>query len=441
MQRELPSTPIGRSLARHAIAVLGVAMAVLLRAVIPLGDKVTYITFYPAVMAAAVLGGLWPGILATGLSGLAAEYWLIAPSKQFAIDEPADALGLVLFCCLGVLMSGMAEAYRHTRSKAAEYEKQLAVRESETKYRELVENANSAIVRWTRDGRITFFNEYAQRFFGYRQEDVIGRHASILMPDTESTGRDLTAILDDIVSNPEAYVNNVNENVLRDGSRVWMTWTNKPIFDANGWLVEILSVGSDITQQKAAEAALREVEEHKRDFYRRTILAATGGKLLVCERRQVEDISGRLLASWEVTDRESARTALDAMTQLAQDNGMSKERSYEFVGCVTEATTNAIKHAHGGTVSLHLALDRLVCVVSDEGPGIGAMALPDVALTKNYSTAGTLGMGYKVMIHFADRVYLATGPAGTTVAIEMTLKKDESPVCDDAAICLRDWEE
>ena len=42
-----------------------------------------------------------------------------------------------------------------------------ALRESEIRYRELVQNANSAIIRWKRDGTVTFFNEYAQKFFGY----------------------------------------------------------------------------------------------------------------------------------------------------------------------------------------------------------------------------------------------------------------------------------
>jgi anti-sigma regulatory factor (Ser/Thr protein kinase) len=72
----------------------------------------------------------------------------------------------------------------------------------------------------------------------------------------------------------------------------------------------------------------------------------------------------------------------------------------------------------------------LTLVVSDHGPGIGAMAFPDVAFGTGYSTAGTLGMGYKVMIHFADRVYLATGPEGTTVAIEMGLHKAPATIPD-----------
>ena len=51
-----------------------------------------------------------------------------------------------------------------------------ALRRSEENYRELVENANSIILRWDTEGRITFFNEYAQSFFGFSEDVIIGRH-------------------------------------------------------------------------------------------------------------------------------------------------------------------------------------------------------------------------------------------------------------------------
>ena len=88
---------------------------------------------------------------------------------------------------------------------------------------------------------------------------------------------------------------------------------------------------------------------------------------------------------------------------------------------MAEAVSNAIKHGRGGTLSMHRTEGSLTCVVTDTGPGIVQMALPAVALTRNHSTAGTLGMGYKLMIHFSDRVYLATGPDGTTVALEFKI--------------------
>jgi PAS domain S-box-containing protein len=136
-----------------------------------------------------------------------------------------------------------------------------ALRESERRYRELVENANSVIIRWRRDGTLTFFNEYAERFFGYRADEVLGRHVGLLVPDRDSEGADLSRLVEDIASHPERYVNNINENICRDGRRAWMSWTNRAIRDEHGQVIEILAIASDITERIRAEKALRESEE------------------------------------------------------------------------------------------------------------------------------------------------------------------------------------
>ena len=106
-----------------------------------------------------------------------------------------------------------------------------ALQKSEARYRELVQNANSAIIRWSRDGTITFFNEYAQKFFGWSAEEVIGKHVGMLVPERESTGADLTGLVRDIVAQPERYADNINENIRRDGQRAWMSWSNRAIYD------------------------------------------------------------------------------------------------------------------------------------------------------------------------------------------------------------------
>jgi PAS domain S-box-containing protein len=138
---------------------------------------------------------------------------------------------------------------------------EIVLQDSERRYRDLVQNANSAIIRWDRYGMIKFFNEYAERFFGYTSSEVIGRDIGILVPQTESSGRDLTNFLKDIMESPENYTNQVNENICRDGKLVWMAWTNKPILDSNGRVSEILAVGIDITDRVRAEEKLRESEE------------------------------------------------------------------------------------------------------------------------------------------------------------------------------------
>ncbi|MCX6567445.1 MAG: ATP-binding protein [Candidatus Aminicenantes bacterium] len=151
--------------------------------------------------------------------------------------------------------SGAIEVIRDiTAQKHAE----LALRESERKYRELVENANSVILRWTRDGRISFLNEFGLRFFGYTEDEILGRHIiGTIVPETESGGRDLEPLMDEISKAPVAYEQSVNENVRRNGERVWVAWTNKVVLDRQGRVAEILSIGLDITARKRAEEELR----------------------------------------------------------------------------------------------------------------------------------------------------------------------------------------
>jgi PAS domain S-box-containing protein len=136
-----------------------------------------------------------------------------------------------------------------------------ALKKSEHKYRELVENANSIILRLSKDGKVTFLNEFGQKFFGYTEDEIIGRHViGTIVPETESTGRNLQPIMEEICTDPKKFENNVNENIRRNGERVWIAWTNKMILDNQGQLVEVLSIGSDITERKRAEEALKERE-------------------------------------------------------------------------------------------------------------------------------------------------------------------------------------
>jgi len=133
-------------------------------------------------------------------------------------------------------------------------EAEEALRRSETKYRELVENANSIILRMDTNGDITFFNEFAQKFFGYTEEEILGRNIiGTIVPETDSAGNDLKAKLADVLGQPEEYATYETESIRRNGERVWVAWANKPIIDGDGNVIEILCVGNDITQPKRIE--------------------------------------------------------------------------------------------------------------------------------------------------------------------------------------------
>lgn len=133
-------------------------------------------------------------------------------------------------------------------------ERTAALADSERKYRELVETANSVILRITPDNTITFLNEYAQRLFGFTPEELLGRNAvGTIIPAVDSAGRDLGAMMRSITVDPDAYAINENENICKNGKRVWVHWSNRAVRDEQGRLVEILCVGTDVTARKQSE--------------------------------------------------------------------------------------------------------------------------------------------------------------------------------------------
>ncbi|MBD2175849.1 PAS domain S-box protein [Pseudanabaena sp. FACHB-1998] len=137
-----------------------------------------------------------------------------------------------------------------------------SIKESEKKYRDLVESANCIILRWDTDGNICFLNDYGLKYFGYKLEDVIGTCVLDTIVSANSiTGEDLRSMINDICCYPERYQLNENENICKDGRRVWVTWSNKPIYNDQGKLIEILSVGTDITDRKLAEKELQSAKE------------------------------------------------------------------------------------------------------------------------------------------------------------------------------------
>ena len=133
-----------------------------------------------------------------------------------------------------------------------------ALRASEEKYRELVQNANSIILRRDSAGTITFFNEFAQKFFGYAEGEILGKNiVGSIVPDRDLSGRSMADLVKDMGVHPDQHATSEIENMRRNGERAWVSWTNKPVFSPDGTLREILCVGTDVTERRRHEDALR----------------------------------------------------------------------------------------------------------------------------------------------------------------------------------------
>ncbi|MFH2131145.1 MAG: PAS domain S-box protein, partial [bacterium] len=77
-----------------------------------------------------------------------------------------------------------------------------------------------------------------------------------IIPSLESTGRDLQEMVTNLCLNPENFIENENENIRKNGERVWVAWRNKGIYGDNGNFAGLLCTGYDITKRKQAEAVI-----------------------------------------------------------------------------------------------------------------------------------------------------------------------------------------
>src|SRR5262245_18138321 len=98
------------------------------------------------------------------------------------------------------------------RAEIRRLEEEVArLRTAEATYREIVHRTNTIVLRWDPDGRVIFLNDYGQRLFGYTNDELVGRSVlGTIVPDTESSGRDLFAMIRDLLAHPERYLFNEN---------------------------------------------------------------------------------------------------------------------------------------------------------------------------------------------------------------------------------------
>ncbi|MCX7634903.1 MAG: response regulator, partial [Syntrophales bacterium] len=112
-------------------------------------------------------------------------------------------------------------------------------------------------------GRIIFMNPYGLNFFGYTMEEIQGRHVlDTIVPEVEEgSQRNLREMIAAIQADPDAFRLNENENIKKNGERVWISWTNRALVDGEGRIREILSIGNDVTEKKKLQNQLLQAQK------------------------------------------------------------------------------------------------------------------------------------------------------------------------------------
>jgi len=190
----------------------------------------------------------------------------VAVVKIMNDEEMLGILIIIMGTGESLKNSNMVEAYAQMVGLAMDrQEARQRQAENEQRYRELVQESGSILLRLDTEGNILFCNEFAEAFFGYEPAELIGRNVvGTIVPQTESSGRDLGEMMEELTRNPELFRSNENENMKANGERVWIRWSNRPVFDDTGKLASILCVGQNISEKKQLEDELRKSEERYR---------------------------------------------------------------------------------------------------------------------------------------------------------------------------------
>lgn len=189
----------------------------------------------------------------------------------------------------------------------------------------------------------------------------------------------------------------------------------------------------DRTDQKRTETenahlrAMASEEKRQRDEMLRDVLSsATDGKLILCSSEAELPSPGNTCVAPFLLTLPNLRDLRHRTREAAEKMGITPERVDDFETAVGEAAMNAVVHAGGGIGRVHwigrnnaeLGAPRVQVWVSDFGKGIRITDIPRAALEKGFSSTGTMGQGFKIILRTADRIYLFTSEKGTTVVME-----------------------
>ncbi len=128
-----------------------------------------------------------------------------------------------------------------------------ALRDSEQRYRRVVEELTEYVVRWRPDGTRTFVSPAYCRLLARTEDQLLGEN--LLLTATSKRGRLLRERLQRLREG-ETVIADERRVPGRDGSVVWQLWTDRGLYDRAGELIEIQSVGHDITERKRSEQQL-----------------------------------------------------------------------------------------------------------------------------------------------------------------------------------------
>jgi PAS domain S-box-containing protein len=160
--------------AAYGLALILVALAVLVRGLVgKFAGVQVFTTFYPAIIIATLIGGLWPGILATVLSVVAAWYLVIPQFFTWTIGQ-RELVEFLLFVVISGIDVAIAVLLAWLVARLIIQQRNIRI---------LLESAPNGFVLVDERGTIKLVNESAEKLFGYSRDELLGKDVEALVPE------------------------------------------------------------------------------------------------------------------------------------------------------------------------------------------------------------------------------------------------------------------
>ncbi|OAN53372.1 PAS domain-containing sensor histidine kinase [Sphingobium sp. TCM1] len=225
-------------------------------------DHDLYLLLILSTIVAAALGGTGAATAAAIFAVLVGVFFAL--SRRAAASEPVD-LALLLLVALGIALLDARNAYRARRRAALDKFRQSQLSEIADELNLLIDGAQGyAIYMLDPEGRVTIWNEGAERLKGWSEQEAIGQHCSIFYPaDAVQAGK------------PEADLERAREQgkveeedwrLRKDGSEFLAHISITALRDGSGALRGFGKVVRDATDERAAESAHKASASHLRSI-------------------------------------------------------------------------------------------------------------------------------------------------------------------------------
>ncbi|MBV9347863.1 MAG: PAS domain S-box protein [Pseudolabrys sp.] len=354
-----------------ALAVSLVALAFVARLLIlpEVGPQNPFLLFVPAVLVASGLGGLGPGLVATGISAVLGLY----PFPNALALSQNEMFGFSVFLIIGTGMAWLGDRLLLARASAAAVTKNILAREAHL--RSILDTVPDAMIVIDPKGLIQSFSTAAQRLFGYTEKEVIGQNVKMLMPQPYRDSHD--GYLTRYAKTGERRIIGVGRVVVgarKDGATFPMELAvGEMRSDDRTYFTGFIR---DLTERQNTEARLQELQTELVHISRLTAMGEMASTLAHELNQPLSAISNylkgssRLLAERTDDDSVMLRDALGKASEQAIRAGQIIRRLREFVSrgeserrvenvikLVEEASALALVGVKDADVRVRLELD------------------------------------------------------------------------------------